>query len=408
MKKQNYILGVDMGDSKICSLIAEVDDKKPRILGVGIAHSKGIQKGEVKSIDSASKALKESLDEARRMAGVDIDKAFIALSGNSAKSENINEVMNLQLNCEIGVKEIHSIMQQVELTARGKIPSSYELVHIVPYSFRLDKSEYIDEPLGMIGSRLEVSAKIIYAHKADLANLKKVAQNAGLEVAGVVLNAYASAIAVLSDEERAMGACCIDMGSGSCNFMIHRGNAMQYEDFLPAGSWNVTNDIATKLGTTLETAEFIKKDFANLKDLTQEDAEMTLEKVPLRGGETCNVKYEVLHDIVSSRVVDMVQRIKQSITQSGLKGAMGAGVVITGGMSSMNGLKDLVKKVFGKTTVRIAEPKQINKSFDIIRKIGEQKAMPYSCFSTAIGVILYATNGFTNYEVDSNCKMKFK
>ncbi len=117
---------------------------------------------------------------------------------------------------------------------------------------------------------------------------------------------------------------------------------------------------------------------------------------------------EILHDIVSSRAVDMVQRIKQSIEKSGLQENLGAGVVITGGMSSMNGLKDLVQKVFAKSSVRIAMPKEINKSFGIIRKVGEQKSMPYACFSTAIGLILYAFGESTNCAIDANGKIKFR
>lgn len=402
---EQTILGIDIGSSKICSLIADIQGGVPRILSVGVAPSRGIQKGTIKSIDSASKALKESLDEAKRMAGVDINKAYIALSGNCARSENINEVMNLQSNCDIGLKEINRIMQQADFKARHEIiPSNFELVHILPYAFKLDNRDFIDDPFGMIGSQLEMSARVVYVHKADLLNLKKVVQNAGVEVIGIILNAYASSIATLSDDEKELGVCCIDMGSGSCNFMIHRGNSMQYEDFLSAGSWNITNDIATVLSTTMETAELIKKDFAKLSSLTEDEKEMTLDKVPTRNGETRIVPYEILHGIVFSRGFDMLQRIEQSIDKSGLKGTLGAGVVITGGMSYMNGLRDLAKEVFANLSIRVAEPKDINESFEILKK----KGIPYACFSTAIGLILYASGGFTNYELDSNRKMKYR
>ena len=402
---EQVILAIDIGSSKICSLIAEVQGGVPRILGVGISQSRGIQKGVIKAIDSASKALKESLDEAKRMAGVDINKAYISLSGHCAKSENVYEMTGLQSNCEIGVKEINRIMQQADFKARQNIiPQNFELVHILPYSFKLDNREFIDDPFGMIGSQLEMSARVVYVHRNDLTNLKKVVQSAGVEVVGIVLNAYASAIATLSDDEKELGVCCVDMGSGSCNFMIHRGNAMQYEDFLSAGSWNITNDIAQVLSTTIETAELIKKDFAKLNDLTPEDMEMTLDKVPTRNGETRMVPYEVLHGIVFSRVFDILQRIEQSIEKSGLKSALGGGIVITGGMAYMNGLKDLAKKVFTNLSIRIAEPREINESFEMLKR----KGYPFACFSTAIGLILYASGRFTNYELDANRKMKYK
>lgn len=402
---EQLILGIDIGSSKICSLIADISGGQPRIIGVGIAPSRGIQKGSIKAIDSASKALKESLDEAKRMAGVNISKAFISLSGSCARSSSVNELVGLQANCEIGIKEINRIMQQAAFKARHEIiPSNFELVHILPYSFKLDNREFIDDPFGMVGSQLEMSACVVYVHKSDLANLKKVVQNAGVEVAGVVLNSYASSIAVLSNDEKELGVCCVDMGSDSCNFMIHRGNAIQYEDFLPAGSWNITNDIATVLSTTIKTAEHIKTEYANLNDLTPDDLQSTLNDVPTRNGDSRMVQYEVLHSIVFSRVFDMLQRIEYSIDKSGLKNTLGAGVVITGGMAYMTGLKELAKKSFNNLSIRIAEPREINESFAILKKRG----IPYACFSTAIGLLLYASGKWTNYELDSSCKMKYK
>lgn len=409
MKKQNYILGIDIGNSKTCSLIADIQGNEPQILGIGIAPSRGIQRGIIKSIDSVATALQKSLDEAKQMAGVEVSKAFIALSGNCVRNANISEVVNLPPNCEIFPKEINRLMQLVDFKARNEIiPSNYELVHILPHSFKIDNRKPINNPLGMVGSRLEVSAKVVYAHKADLANLRKVAQIAGVEIAGFVLSSYASAIAVLSDDEKELGVCCVDMGSGVCNFMIHSGNSMRYEDCLPSGSWNVTNDIVTEFSTAMETAEHIKKQFTTLSDLSADEKAMVLDSVPTRSGETCNIEYEALHSIVFSRVFEMLQRIEQSIKKSDLQKKLGAGIVITGGLSCMRGLQNVCKKVFAKLPVRIAMPKKANKSFEIIRKMGEQKCISYHCFSTAIGLILYASGGFTNCEIDANHAIKFK
>lgn len=402
---EQIVLGIDIGSSKICSLIADIKDGTPRILGVGIAQSNGIQKGSIKAIDSASKAVKESIDEAKRMAGVDVSKAYISLSGNSTDGKNISEVVTLQPNCEIGIKEINRIIQQAAFNApRSVIPQNYELVQILPYSFKLDNREFIDDPFGMIGSRLDMSARVIYAHKSDLANLKKVVQNAGVEIAGIVLNAYASSIATLNDDEKELGVCCIDMGAQSCNFMVHRGNSMQYDDFVHAGSWTITNDIATMLNTTINTADIIKIKFANLDNLTQEELEGTLTDVPTRNGEVRTIKYEIFHAIIQARVMEILTRIQSAFTQNNLKNLLGAGIVITGGMSCMTGLKNMVQSFFGDLSVRIAEPKRINDSFDILK----DKGVPYACFSTAIGLILYASGRFTNYELDSNGKMQYK
>ena len=409
MKKQNYILGIDIGNSKICSLVADICGSEPQILGIGIAPSHGIQKSNIKSIDSVATALQKSLDEARQMAGVEVSRAFIALSGNSARSENLSEMINLPPNCEISAKEINRLMLLVDFKARNEIiPSGFELVHILPCAFTIDNQKPVNNPLGMVGSRLEVSASVVYTHKTDLANLRKVAQIVGLEIAGFTLSSYASAIAVLNDDEKELGVCCVDMGSGMCNFMIHHSNSMCYEDCLPSGSWNVTNDIATELSTTMETAELIKKDFATLSDLSAEEKEMVLDSVPTRSGETRSIKCEALHSIVFSRVFEMLQRIEQSIKMGELCDNLGAGIVITGGLSCMRGLQEVAQKVFAKLPVRIATPKEINKSFGIIRKVGEQKGLPYACFSTAIGLILYAFGKSTNCEIDANGKINFR
>lgn len=406
--EKTHILAIDLGSSKVCSLIAEVQGEVPQIVGVGIAHSREIQKGAIKAIDLASKALKESLNQAKQMAGVDINKAYIALSGNCVKGENITEQVKLQENCEIGKKEMHRIMRQTDFKAHHEIiPNNYELVQILPHSFRIDNEKFVDNPLGMIGSQLEVSARVIYAHNADLANLKKVVQSAGVEVAGIVLNAYVGAFAVLDDAEKRRSVCYIDIGSDSCNFAIYHDNAMQYDDFIPDGSWNITDDISASLNTAMETAEYIKKKFAKLSDLTPNDKEMVLDKVPNRSGETRNVDYKDLHSIAYDRAFDMLQKIKQSIEKSDFSDKLGAGIVITGGMSYMKGLKDLAQKVFPNMSVRIAKPKAINKSFEMIRK-NEAQGLLYACFSTAIGLVLYASGRFTNYELDMNRKMSFK
>ncbi|WP_181881744.1 cell division protein FtsA [Helicobacter sp. MIT 14-3879] len=397
---EQLILAIDIGSSKICSLIADLKNGTPHIIGVGVQQSRGVRKGTITNIEQASSAIRESVNEAKRMAGTNISQAYISLSGACTKSTNMGGIIN-NPNNDIGIQEINRVMQTALYNAKSMIPSNYEVIHVLPYFFKLDDREYVDDPFGMSGARLEVSTHIVYVQKSALDNLKKVVKNAGIEVIGIVLNAYASSIAVLNNDEKEMGVGCIDMGASSCDIMIHHGNSMQYDDFLGVGSGHITNDIVLGLNTPIPAADMIKIKYATLNELTPEDLDSTLE-IPTNTDDSRRVSLEILHSIVFSRVLETLQIIEQSIERSGLRNNMGAGIVITGGMAYMNGLKELAKGVFMNLPIRIAEPKEVNESFKLLKS----RDTPYASYSTAVGLILYASGKFTNYELDSNKKLK--
>lgn len=396
---EQLILAIDVGSSKICSLIAEVRNGNPHIIGVGMQPSKGIRKGTITNIEQASAAIKESLNEARRMSGANISQAYISLSGACVQSINSNGIIN-NPNNDIGIQEINRVMQTALYNTKSIIPANHEIIHVLPYLFTLDDRENVDDPFGMSGARLEVATHIVYVQKSALENLKKAVKNAGIEVIGVVLSAYASSIAVLSNDEKEMGVSCIDMGASTCDIMIHHGNSMQYDSFLGVGSGHITNDITIGLSTTIPAAEQIKVQFATLNDLTQEDLDSTLE-IPTNNDETRMVSLEILHKIVLSRAQETLEILEDSINKSGLKNNLGAGIVLTGGMVYLKGLRDLAKSIFN-IPVRIAEPRELNESFKLL----QSKEIPYASCSTAVGLILYAAGKFTNYELDYNKKIR--
>ena len=391
---KEIILGVDIGSSKVCSIIAEIKGGTPHIIGMGIQPSKGIKKGAVTNIELASRSIKESVNDARRIAGTNISNAIISLSGIYTKSVNSTGIINNPHN-DIGIQEINRVMQTALYNAN--VPSNYEVVHVLPYLFKVDDREYIDDPFGMSGNRLEVSVHIVSAQKSGLENLKKTVRNAGIEIDGIVLSAYASSIAVLTSDEKELGVACIDIGANSCDIMIHHGNSMKYDDFLGVGSGHITSDITIALGTPPQAAENIKIDYATLNDLTPEELEYTLE-IPSIGVETTrSVSLEILHNVVVSRVLETLQIIEKSISKSGLINNLGAGVVLTGGMASMRGLRELTSSVFNNLPIRVANPKEINGSFDSLKD---------PAYATVVGLILYGMGQYTNYELDSNKKLK--
>lgn len=389
---EQIILGIDIGSSKICSLIAEIKGGVPQIIGMGIRPAQGVKKGTITNIEQASKSIRESVSDAKRIAGVNVSQAVISISGAYTKSIDSQAITsNSGSNKEIGIQEIRRAMHTALYNA--EIPNNYEMLHTLPYSFKVDSSDYVDNPFGINGNRLDVSTHIITAQKNGLENLKKAVRNAGIEVTDVVLNAYASSIAVLTNDEKELGVACIDMGASSCDIMIHCGNAMRYNYFLGVGSAHITKDIVAVLNLNIATAEELKRKHITLYDLTPEDIYSVLE-IP---SENKNIPLETLHGVVTSRVSETLMLIEEVIEHSGLRNNLGAGIVITGGMSNMKGLSEMALNIFKGLPVRIASPKDINGSFDVLDP----------SYSTAIGLILYGSGKYTNYELDANKKLKY-
>ncbi|MDE6958201.1 MAG: cell division protein FtsA, partial [Helicobacter apodemus] len=243
---EQTILGIDIGSTKICAIIATSKDNVPHIIGTGCHKSQGLKKGSITNIEQASRAIKNAVNDAKRVAGTTIDKAVISISGVYTRSVNSSGIVNIPNN-EIGIKEINRVIQTALYNA--SIPSEYEVIHILPYNFKLDEQDFIDDPMGMTGGRLEVFVRIVTVQKSSLGNLRKAVKAAGVEIENIVLSAYASSIAVLSEDEKELGVACIDMGGSTCELMIHAGNSMRYNDFLGVGSNHITNDLAMALHT---------------------------------------------------------------------------------------------------------------------------------------------------------------
>ncbi|MDE5592045.1 MAG: cell division protein FtsA [Helicobacter sp.] len=393
---EQTILGIDIGSTKICAIIAACKDGKPHIIGTGFHKSQGLKKGSITNIEQASRAIKNAVNDAKRVAGTNINKAVISISGVYTKSINSSGVLNIANN-EIGIKEINRIIQTALYNA--SIPSEYEVIHILPYNFKLDEQDFIDDPMGMTGGRLEVFIRVVTTQKSSLGNLRKAVKAAGVEIENIVLSSYASSIAVLTEDEKELGVACIDMGGSTCELMVYAGNSMRYNDFLSVGSNHITNDLAMALHTPQTIAEKIKITYGKVYK-KQEDLENLIE-IPIIGGEdgaTQQVSLELVGDVIYARVEETLMLLLKIFEQSNLKDQVGAGIVLTGGMVHIDGLRDLASSLFG-VPVRLAKPIEINGLFDNL-KTPE--------FATAIGLILYASGKHTNYEIDSEKKIRYK
>ena len=391
---QRTVLAIDIGSTKVCAIIANIgSDDQIQIIGAGISKAQGLKKGSITNIELASKSIKSALNDAKRVAGTELKRAIVSLSGAYTKSLNSSGIVNIP-NKEITVKEIDRVMRTSLYNAN--IPNEYEVLHTLPYNFKVDGQDFIEDPLGMNAARLEVETHIITSQKSNLNNLRKAVKAAGVEVENIVLSGYASAIAVLNEDEKELGVAVVDMGGSTSNIVIHAGNAIRYNDFLGVGSNHITNDLSMALHTPLNMADNVKMTYGSLHSPSNE-----LIELPIIGDEetTHEVSLEVVHNVIYARVEETLMIIAQSIEKSGLKDQMGAGVILTGGFTKMEGIRELAVAIFDNVPVRIAKPAEMDGLFDALRD---------PAYSGAVGLVKYAAGGYAPYEIDVNKQMRHR
>ena len=384
-------LAIDIGSTKVCALIAKKEeDGALQILGHGLAKSQGIKKGVITNIELASRAIKKAVNDARRIAGSTIGNATVSISNAYAKSLNSTGIVNIP-HKDISVKEINRVMQTALYNAN--VPNEYEVIHVLPYNFRVDDQDFIEDPFGMNASRLEADVNIIMTQKSNLSNLKKAVRSAGVEIEGIVLSGYASAIAVINDDEKEMGVAVIDLGGQTSNLVVHVGNSIRYNDFLGVGSNHITNDLSMALHTPLQVAENVKIRYGNLTSSESEVIEL-----PIIGDEENRnqVSLDVVRSVIFARVEEALLLLAKSLEKSALQEQIGAGIILTGGMTKLKGIRELAQSIFPGMPVRIAKPKEIEGMFE------EMKDPSYA---TIVGLLLYQAGEHTEYEIDYKQEM---
>ena len=386
------VLAIDIGSTKICAVIADIDENNNiMVTGAGVSKAQGLKKGSITNIELASKSIKNALSDASRVAGTEISTAIVSISGAYTKSLNSSGIVNIP-NKEISVREIERVMQTSLYNAN--IPNEYEVLHTLPYNFKVDDQDFIEDPLGMNAARLEVETHIITTQKSNLNNLKKAVKAAGVEVENVILSGYASAIATMNEDEKELGVAVIDMGGSTSNIVIHSGNAVRYDDFLGVGSNHITNDLSMALHTPLNVADSVKMDYGSLHQPSND-----LIELPIIGDEnsTHEVSLEVVHNVIYARVEETLMILAQSLEKSTLKSHMGAGIILTGGFSRMDGIRELAVAIFDNMPVRLAKPTNIDGLF-------EQLDDP--AYSGVIGLLSYSAGNYAPYEIDVNKRMR--
>ena len=387
----NPILAIDIGSMAIKAVIADIDETgEIKVLGHGVAPSQGVKKGIITNIDLASKSIRAAVNDARRIAGTNIHSAVVSISSAYTKSINSVGIINISQK-DITIKEINRVMETALYNA--DIPKEYDVLHVLPYNFKVDDQTNIEDPYNMNASRMEVETHIVIAQKSSLSNVKKAIVSAGLEIESIVLDSYASALSTMSRDESVLGVAVIDMGGQTSSLSIFKNNSLRYNNYLPVGSNHITNDISIALHTPLNVAESLKRNHGDLIEINDDILEL-----PIIGDEENknSIPLKVVQNVIVSRVEETLLILAKYLDKSGLKDSIGAGLVLTGGMTQLKGMREFAQSIFPGYSVRIGVPQQLKGLFDNLK--GPENA-------TVIGLILYKAGQHTQYEVDNKKRL---
>jgi cell division protein FtsA len=384
MPKNSYIVGLDIGTKKVAAIIGEItEERKVEIIGIGTADSKGLRKGVVVNLEATTAAIKKAQEEAELMAGVEIDSAYVGISGAHIKSFNSRGVIAVSgKNREITREDIRRVIDQSKAVS---IPPDREIIHIIPQEFVVDEQDGIKAPLGMSGIKLEVNVHIVTSAITSVQNLKTCVERAEIEIEQVVLNQIATAAAVLTHDETELGVGLIDIGAGTTEVAIFERGSLWYTAIIPIGGDNFTNDIAVGLRTPIPEAEKIKKKFGCVAGPATDEQE-TIE-VPSVGRvkKPRVLSRQILADIIQPRAEEVFRLVDNDIKRMGYEKSLNSGIVLTGGTALLEGLEEVAEEIFD-LPVRRGDPTGIGGLVDRVSTPD---------YATAVGLILH---GFSQWQ----------
>ncbi len=378
MPKNNYLVGLDIGTKKIAAVIGEITkENKAEIIGIGTAESRGLRKGVVVNLDATVSSIKKAQEEAELMAGVEIDSAFVGISGAHIKSFNSRGVIAVSgKNREITRDDIKRVIDQSRALS---IPPDREIIHIIPQEFVVDDQDGIKDPLGMSGIKLEVNVHIVTSATTSIQNLRTCIERAGIEIEQVVLNQIASSASTLTHDEMELGVGMIDIGAGTTEVAIFERGSLWYTSIIPIGGDNFTNDIAVGLRTPIPEAERIKKKFGCVASPLMDEQE-TIEVPAVGKGKKARVlSRQLLADIIQPRAEEIFRLVDGDIKRMGYEKSLNSGVVLTGGTALLEGLEEVAEEIFD-LPVRRGDPTGVG-------GLADRVSTPD--YATSVGLIIY-------------------
>lgn len=377
MGKQNLIVGLDIGTTKIAVLISELEESgPPRIVGMGTSRSEGLKRGVVINLEKTVESITKALEDAEMMAGVKVSSVFAGIAGDHIRSINSRGVIALSgSGSEISSKDVERVINAARAVA---LPMDREIIHVLPQEYTVDDQSGIKDPIGMSGVRLEAEVHIVTGAVTSAQNIYRSVKKAGLEVCDLVLQPLASSYALLSPEEEELGVALIDLGGGTTDIAIFHDGSIRHTAVIGLGGNNVTNDIAIGLRTPVEQAEEIKKSYGCALSSLVDSDEMI--KVPGVGGrEPKEISRGVLAAIIEPRAEEIFSLVLREIKKTNYSDLLVAGVVLTGGGSLMEGMIELAEQIFD-MPVKKGIPQGFSGLVDMVST---------PIHSTGVGLILY-------------------
>jgi cell division protein FtsA len=375
---KDIIVGLDLGTTKIASVIAEVSEDEVNIMGVGKYPSEGLRKGIVINIDKTVQSILKAMREAEMMAGKEAGGVYTGIAGDHIRNIQGRGVVAVTgADNEVTEEDISRVLESAKSMA---LPVDREVIHIIPTEFILDGQGGIRDPLGMFAQRLEANVVIVTGAVTSAKNICKCVNKAGYEVNDIVLQPLASSYSVLSDEEKEVGAILIDIGGGTTDMTIFYNGSLRKTSVVGLGGENVTNDIGVGLRTSPKEAESIKIEYATVKELPETEKEGMIKVQGLSGRGDKQVSCELLQQIVTPRIEEILTLAHRELSQDPLYEMLSAGVILTGGTAMLNGIAELAEDVFS-LPVRIGIPSE--------SITGLKDAVSDPSFATSVGLIKY-------------------
>jgi cell division protein FtsA len=388
-KRDPFVVGLDIGTTKICAVVGEVVDGQVNIIGLGTYPSKGLRKGVVINIESTVQSIKKAIEEAELMAGCHITSVYAGIAGGHIKGINSHGVIAVK-NREIGPNDVKRVIDAASAVA---IPMDREVIHIIPQEFVVDDQDGIKDPVGMSGVRLEGRVHIITGAITSAQNIIKCANRAGLDVDDIVLEQLGSSDAVLTPEEKELGVAIIDIGGGTTDLVIFANGSIKHTAVISLAGSHITNDISMGLRTPLEEAEKIKKRYGcSLTSMVRKDE--TIE-VPSVGGRKPRIlSRQTLTEIIEPRVEEILTLVHDEVLRTGYANLIASGVILTGGSAILEGVPELAEQVFN-LPVRRGAPTGIGGLIDLVNS---------PMYATGVGLVLYGSRNMaqSRFKVGEN------
>jgi len=374
---QNLMVGLDIGTSKIGAIVADIGPNgEIEVIGIGSHPSKGLKKGVVVNIESTTQSIQRAVEEAELMAGCQIDSVFAGIAGSHIQSLNSHGIVAIR-DKEVTQADVDRVIDAAKAVA---IPADQRLLHVIPQEFVIDDQDGIKEPVGMCGVRLEAKVHLVTGAVSAAQNIVKCVRRCGLEVDDIILEQLASSYAVLTEDEKELGVCLVDIGGGTTDIAVFTEGAIRHTAVIPIAGDQITNDIAVALRTPTQYAEDIKKKYAcALTQLASPDESIEVPSVGDRPPR--RLARQTLAEVVEPRYEELLTLVQNELRRSGFEDLCAAGVVLTGGCSKMEGVIELAEEVFH-VPVRLGLPSNVSGLVDVVKN---------PIYATGVGLLLYGS-----------------